>query len=737
MDFDEINTQDQLNSIITFLKSNAKKYHIDNRIDVAATKLNAMVFNIAIVANMSSGKSSFINALFGDSVLPALNEATTDCATYIHSDDNIENDGATVYFSDGREPVKLNVADVKEEIKKYARKDCDDFEDKYRNVEHIELDWDFEVIKNTEDINCKFTIIDTPGPNNTGAFEEKHRNITNMVIREKADLVMFLFDFGQLDANLSSDEQGLWEIIKRRHDADKFFDVFFVINKIDLSLADDLDEEKERGFFKTRALKKLTSVAIEQGLSNPKVICISAMLGALYKMKRKGLLEPGCDEYKAERRSFKKNLIEFEDDQNPETSLLNFSGIEAIENSILTYIKDTIESKLVAKIRYEVEGIVKETENRLNQRILLLSKHSIEAKGNIEKCRNLIIRDIPRIFIQMNKDMNTEKGDFLNACNVLIQMYFLANLKKMVDDLIYKSVYAAFFSLEKNVPWPQAILQADNEERTNEYSLFKSNSSIVKFDTKKTGMQTKDFLDKMIAYSKPKISEALLKILNGYKIELKKLNDKLSAKHRKQYSKAINKLNVEVSETLTGQQNILLFNASNIPTFSLKIPNSCIEKSFSTIEKQVKDGVKEVETTRSDKKLRGWYNPLKYNPFDWDESSFYTETWKEKKLVPVFKTKFEKKYRISIDTNIVKAEINDGLINSVNKWKEADMKTFEDYVNTSIYEYNSLFKLSESTKSEELKTLISEMDEKETNFETAKEDFREFSKGLLASSNLK
>ena len=51
------------------------------------TKLNEKEYKIAVVANMSAGKSTFINALFGDSILPAYSKATTDCPIYIYSDD--------------------------------------------------------------------------------------------------------------------------------------------------------------------------------------------------------------------------------------------------------------------------------------------------------------------------------------------------------------------------------------------------------------------------------------------------------------------------------------------------------------------------------------------------------------------------------------------------------------------------------------------------------------------------
>ena len=47
--------------------------------------LKNKTYNIAIVANMSAGKSTFINALFGEEILPSSTGATTDCATHIYS----------------------------------------------------------------------------------------------------------------------------------------------------------------------------------------------------------------------------------------------------------------------------------------------------------------------------------------------------------------------------------------------------------------------------------------------------------------------------------------------------------------------------------------------------------------------------------------------------------------------------------------------------------------------------
>lgn len=86
--------------------------------------------------------------------------------------------------------------------------------------------------------------IDTPGPNNTGEFSNKHKSQTREVLNA-VDMALFAFDYGQLDANLTSDEQGLWHTIKERKAKDKSFEVFFLLNKIDMAFSDNNQILKE------------------------------------------------------------------------------------------------------------------------------------------------------------------------------------------------------------------------------------------------------------------------------------------------------------------------------------------------------------------------------------------------------------------------------------------------------------------------------------------------------------
>ncbi|MFW2566112.1 dynamin family protein [Aliarcobacter butzleri] len=258
-------------------------------------------YKIAVVANMSAGKSTFINALFGNSILPAYSHATTDCPIYIYSDDNPDNNMAIVEFTDGKQTIELAKDIVQKEIKLYAQKDSNILDKKYKNVKKIDLYWDFHVLQNSEKYDTNFIIIDTPGPNNTDEYSFKHSETTKNIILNEADMVLYLFDYGQLDANLELNENNLWGLIKQKKEKEPNFKVLFLINKIDEAFEDNkkIEEVKTSSskeayfanikkywfYYENIAIEKIKNSAIKYGFKSPKVFTISSKFIEYYRNK--------------------------------------------------------------------------------------------------------------------------------------------------------------------------------------------------------------------------------------------------------------------------------------------------------------------------------------------------------------------------------------------------------------------------------------------------------------------
>lgn len=327
---------------------------------------NAQQYKIAVVANMSAGKSTFINALFGDSILPAYSHATTDCPIYIYSDDNPDNDMAIVEFTDGKETIELPKEIVQKEIKYYAQKDDDSLDNKYKNVKKIDLHWDFHVLQNSEKYDMKFILIDTPGPNNTDEHAFKHSDITRNIIVNEADMVLYLFDYGQIDANLESSENNLWGLIKQRKEQDPNFEVFFVINKIDKAFEDNkkIEEIKNSSskeeyyknikkywfYYEKIAEEKIKNSATRYGFKSPKIFTVSSKFIEYYR-NRKKLNFDHSDDIDEFVKFFKKSF-----ENNWKVKFHDYLGYKTIEKELKKHLNmDEKNFKLIKrkKIKYK------------------------------------------------------------------------------------------------------------------------------------------------------------------------------------------------------------------------------------------------------------------------------------------------------------------------------------------------------------------------------------------------
>ena len=192
------------------LQDYANRYQrkdLQNELQAKIANRLTMEYRIAIVANMSAGKSTFINALFGEEILPAFNHATTDCATYITS---TQDKDALIYFSD-KNSIALfydNHENFIRELQQYAQKDEECNDDKYKNVTRIDLHYPLKNIYTQNAGEMQVIFIDTPGPTATGEnYAEKHKVQTRNVLNE-VDLALFLIDYGQLDATLKGEKHG-------------------------------------------------------------------------------------------------------------------------------------------------------------------------------------------------------------------------------------------------------------------------------------------------------------------------------------------------------------------------------------------------------------------------------------------------------------------------------------------------------------------------------------------------
>lgn len=200
-------------------------------------KVENEAFKVQILGTFKNGKSTFINALLGEEVLPAY---ALPCTAIVNEVKWGEEKRAVVHFRNPLpEPLTTDIPEkALEHMKKYDMKDIPPIEIPYDEIrqyavitlrkgkeeleyespyEKIEVFWPLPLLQNGVEI------IDSPGLNECAT----RTNVT-MNYLTKADAVLFVLDATRI---LSADEMHVIEHTLKDHG---FTDPFIIVNKFDV-----------------------------------------------------------------------------------------------------------------------------------------------------------------------------------------------------------------------------------------------------------------------------------------------------------------------------------------------------------------------------------------------------------------------------------------------------------------------------------------------------------------------
>lgn len=365
---------------------------------------------VSVIATMSSGKSTLLNAILGKEILPSKNEACTATICRIKDVDGLENFRLRAETIDGKE-----ISDWKEinsdDIKKYN-------EEGNKMGINLFLEGDVPGI-NSDEMNL--ILIDTPGPNNSQNTEHKEATYKFIKDTKNNPLVLYVMNATQHgtndDANLLSE---ISEIVKNNgKQAEERF--IFALNKIDC-----FDPEKE-------SINTLIENSKEYlrrfGIENPKIFPISAEAAKLVRLRecgeelsraQRGNLQsyemnflpednyPGIDTIKyASISEVAKEKLYKEAKEDKIKGLLHYSGITAIEIYIDRYVNKYAKTQ---KVKDSVNTLKKVVDDAYSEVNLLSGKTS----GEIEKIIGQIT-SIENILKTKGKDKIKEVKDKINA----------------------------------------------------------------------------------------------------------------------------------------------------------------------------------------------------------------------------------------------------------------------------------------------------------------------------------
>ena len=231
-------------------------------------------FEVFVVATMSAGKSTLINALLGRKLMPSKQEACTALISRIKdSDSDVENAPfrAEAYGS-------LEGDDRLETIEHLCLRDMVRLNGR-ADVRRIEVEGDIPFVSSDE---VALVLIDTPGPNN--ARTKGHGEVQRKMLDNKAKpLILYV-----LTGEFGTDDDV--KVLKRVADSiskggkqsrDRFL---FVVNKLD-------DRKKEDGELKV-FLKKVQDHLEKNGISDPNIYPVAALPAMNIRLLRTLITKP-------------------------------------------------------------------------------------------------------------------------------------------------------------------------------------------------------------------------------------------------------------------------------------------------------------------------------------------------------------------------------------------------------------------------------------------------------------
>ena len=354
-------------------------------------------FEIAVVATMSSGKSTLLNSFLGKNLIPSKNQACTAKITRIEDDKSINFFSAEIYDQED----KL--------IKKYEKIDAEDLKT-FNDGENIGLIKLKGNVRNISSNQSRLVLIDTPGPNNS--MDIKHKELTyNLLKKDYKPLVLYILSYTQLGVD---DDRDLLKNISEemnKGDLQSTERFIFVLNKFDARFEDDNDDDINK------VLGKVKEYLEGLSIKNPIIIPTAARTALFMRLNEDSLNNKSVKQ----RNTYKENIVdEYRDNEFNINNLINISNTikKSINFKIEKYSEENDDEKLA-----ELLTGVPALENYIEH---YLEKYSVPEK---------IVKSLESFKIFLDKEK------FLDKINEMLTKNenLLKNMKDNIDTLNHRT----------------------------------------------------------------------------------------------------------------------------------------------------------------------------------------------------------------------------------------------------------------------------------------------------------
>ena len=296
-----INLREAIDNTLLILKSLGEMFKPDSqKLANLRQRIDEGRFHLAVLGQFKRGKSTFLNALLGEALLPTSVVPLTMIPTFIKSGPARQ---AVIYYQDQNKKTDEIQVDEPEQLNAYLQKFVTEVENPKNRlgVSQVEIFHPASILSNG------VVLIDTPGIGSTF----KHNTEATLNFLPQCDAALFLVS---ADPPITETEVKFLKEVKT-----KVPRLFFVLNKIDYLSGEDKGRALE--FFR-RVLKEHAGIT-----EDAPVFCVSAQKGLEAKMTQnsQGWINSGME-------AAEKYLVGF----------LASKKIEALEEAVALKTKDII-----------------------------------------------------------------------------------------------------------------------------------------------------------------------------------------------------------------------------------------------------------------------------------------------------------------------------------------------------------------------------------------------------------
>ncbi|MDR2132560.1 MAG: dynamin family protein [Clostridiales Family XIII bacterium] len=405
-------------------------------------------FEVCVVATMSAGKSTLINAMLGTKLMPSKQEACTAIITRIKdvSQDDVPF-RAEVYDKDDR------LAETHERLTYPIMERLNSDE----SVSEIEVSGNIPFVSSGD---VSLVLIDTPGPNNSR--DPRHRKVQSELLGKSSKaLVLYIMtgEFGTDDDNALLKRVAESMAVGGKQSKDRFI---FVVNK--------LDDRKEEDGDTNQTLERVRSYLKTHGIANPNLFPASALPALNLRLIKSGVdvNEDTVDETEVKVKKLNRNeTLHFETyaalppslrgeikgqiettrsewkssgkpaNENPEEALIH-TGVVSIEAAIRQYVRKYAKTAKIKNIvdtfmhKLDEVGCFEETKRELaanqeeSERIVKLIasiQKKIDDAQDAQKFKDAVDDTVAKV-----------NDDSQNVVESIIQK-FQARIRKRIDEL--------------------------------------------------------------------------------------------------------------------------------------------------------------------------------------------------------------------------------------------------------------------------------------------------------------